>query len=82
MFLFLHRHSLRDISLISILFGITWFVAIFYLYDQTSLFAYAFTSLNGLHGLLIFFVYHFSSVHFRILFERVHRYRMQCQSVR
>ncbi|CAF1281408.1 unnamed protein product [Rotaria sp. Silwood1] len=49
--------SLRNVSTISILFGLTWIIALFYLYDQTILFAYIFTIFNSFHGLLIFIFY-------------------------
>ncbi|CAF1267055.1 unnamed protein product [Adineta ricciae] len=51
------RSSLRDMSIISILFGLTWIIALVYLYSQTISFAYIFTLLNSLHGLLIFIFY-------------------------
>ncbi|CAF1553969.1 unnamed protein product [Rotaria magnacalcarata] len=51
------RFSIRDVSAISILFGLTWIVALFFLYDQTILFAFIFTILNSVHGLLILIFY-------------------------
>jgi hypothetical protein len=72
--------SLRDISLISILFGLTWLIALFYLYNQTILFACIFTILNSIHGLLILIFYcllqkhirkfHFYEKHHMKFFER------------
>ncbi|CAF2399509.1 unnamed protein product [Rotaria sp. Silwood2] len=51
------RFSLRNISTISILFGLTWIIGLFYLYDQSILFAYIFTIFNSFHGLFIFIFY-------------------------
>ncbi|CAF1118189.1 unnamed protein product [Adineta steineri] len=51
------RFSLRDMSTISILFGLTWITGLFYFYGQTFLFAYIFTILNSLHGFLILIFY-------------------------
>ncbi|CAF0770589.1 unnamed protein product [Rotaria sordida] len=51
------RFSLRNISTLSILFGLTWIIALFYLYDQTIFFAYIFTIFNSFHSLLIFIFY-------------------------
>ncbi|CAF1294791.1 unnamed protein product [Adineta steineri] len=52
------RFSLRDISILSILFGLTWLIGLFHLQQQTLLiFSYGFTILNSFQGLFIFIFY-------------------------
>jgi len=55
----IYRFSLRNLSLISILFGLTWIFALFYLYDQSRFFASIFTLFNCTHCLLILIFYYF-----------------------
>lgn len=57
-FSFLFRFSLRDITTLAILFGITWLIGLFYLQQQNSIvFSYIFTILNSFQGLIIFLFY-------------------------
>ncbi len=69
------RFDLRDVSLLSILYGLTWIIALLYLYDQTILFAYIFTIFNSFHGLLILIYYCLLQKHIRILFEKSDFYK-------
>ncbi|CAF1549584.1 unnamed protein product [Rotaria sp. Silwood1] len=47
--------SLRDITILSILFGLTWLVGLFHLHEQNRIIlSYVFTILNSFQGLFIF----------------------------
>ncbi|CAM4872882.1 unnamed protein product [Rotaria socialis] len=49
------RYFLRDITALSILFGLTWLIGLFHLHEQISIiFSYVFTILNSFQGLLVF----------------------------
>lgn len=51
----LFRYSLRDIAALSIVFGLTWLIGLFHLYEQNSIiYSYIFTILNSFQGLLVF----------------------------
>ncbi|UJR09628.1 hypothetical protein I4U23_013862 [Adineta vaga] len=52
------RFSLRNITTLSILFGLTWLIDLFHLHEQiSSIFSYIFTILNSFQGLFIFIFY-------------------------
>ncbi|CAF5044809.1 unnamed protein product [Rotaria sp. Silwood1] len=54
-FVFFVRLSLRDITILSILFGLTWLVGLFHLHEQNRIIlSYVFTILNSFQGLFIF----------------------------
>ncbi|CAF1306566.1 unnamed protein product [Rotaria sordida] len=49
------KFSLRDITILSILFGLTWLIGLFHLHEQIPIIiSYIFTILNSFQGLLIF----------------------------
>ena len=53
-----YRFSLRNITTLSILFGLTWLIDLFHIHEQIlPIFSYIFTVLNTFQGLIIFIFY-------------------------